>query len=83
MFDAPAQVLPGMGMVFGEVLDGLLPKRKEGGEEEVEEEENDEMEVDEDVEEEEKKEEDLKTRVVGEADMEALVGLFKEILSCE
>ncbi|KAL7417577.1 hypothetical protein BDY24DRAFT_437908 [Mrakia frigida] len=82
LFDAPAQVLPGMGMVFGEVLDGLLPKRKDG-EQLNEEEEEEEMEVDEEREggKETEKGEELKTRVVGEAEMDVLVGLFKEILS--
>ena len=79
LFDAPAQVLPGMGLIFGEVLDGLLPKRTEQGEQEPITEDG--MEIDEDEIIVPAKEDDLKARVVGEAEMDTLVGLFKDILS--
>lgn len=73
-----------MGMVFGEVLEGLLTKRREGVEEEEEgaEKVDEEMDVDE-LQQVGKKGEELKARVVGEADMESLVALFKDIMSCE
>lgn len=79
LFDAPAQVLPGMGLVFGEVLDGLLPKRTEQGEQEEIREDG--MEIDEDDIIVPAKEDELKAKVVGEAEMDTLVGLFKDILS--
>lgn len=79
LFDAPAQVLPGMGLVFYEVLDSLLARR--GAVEETDDLVEEDMDMDEAV---------VvlgdadagKIRPVTDTDVDELTSLFGDILSC-